>query len=257
MLAMTDAATDAVKAMTLSDEEVKNLAQRAALEADSRHPVAPAGNSYDKRLRRLLAPYVERDGYNLNYKVYLTSEVNAFALADGTVRVYSGLMDLMNDEELLFVIGHEIGHVVEEHSGQKVVMAYASSALRKSLASQNNEIGQIARSIVGAFVQQLTNAQFSQREERQADRYGLTFLQAEGYDPGAAVSALNKLAALAGQHSFLSSHPDPGKRAELVLKADGEKGEVAAIVQTVLQYIQKLIIGAIGLAHYLLEWVCS
>lgn len=258
MLVMTEAAIDAVKAITLSDEEVKNLAQRAAREADNRHPIAPADSSYEKRLRRLLAPHTQRDGYHLNYKVYLTPEVNAFAMADGTVRVYSGLMDLMDDAELLFVIGHEIGHVVEEHSRQKVVMAYGSSALRKGLASQNNEIGQIARSIVGAFAQQLTNAQFSQREERQADRYGLAFLQAEGYDPTAAVSALNKLAVLAGQHSFLSSHPDPGKRAELVLKDDdGQKGKTVSMARTVLHAVQKLIVDAIGLVNSILNWIFS
>jgi putative metalloprotease len=108
VLVMTDAATDAVKAITLSDADVRNLAQRAAHESDSRHLIAPPGSSYDNRLRGLRADYSERDGYNLNFKVYLTEEVNAFAMADGTVRVYSGLMDLMSDEELLFVVGHEI-----------------------------------------------------------------------------------------------------------------------------------------------------
>jgi len=166
VLVMTDAATDAVKAITLSDEQVRSLAQRAAQESDANHRLATPGSSYDKRLRKLVAGNLERDGYTFDFKVYLTDEVNAFAMADGTVRVYSGLMDLMNDEELLFVIGHEIGHVVNDHSKEKVMMAYASSALRKGLASQNNEIGQIARSIVGAFAHQLTNAQFSQHEER-------------------------------------------------------------------------------------------
>jgi putative metalloprotease len=35
--------------------------------------------------------------------------VNAFATADGTIRIYSGLMEMMTDDELIFVIGHEIG----------------------------------------------------------------------------------------------------------------------------------------------------
>ena len=37
-------------------------------------------------------------------------------MADGTIRVYSGLMDLMTDDELLFVIGHEMGHVAVSYT---------------------------------------------------------------------------------------------------------------------------------------------
>ena len=55
-------------------------------------------------------------------------------MANGTIRVFTGLMDLMNDEELLFVIGHEMGHVVRNHSRKKVALAYSTSALRKGLA---------------------------------------------------------------------------------------------------------------------------
>jgi len=258
VLLVTDAASDAVKAISLSDEDVSNLARHAAHESDNRHQIASPDSRYDKRLRRLLAGYSERDGYNLNFKVYLTEEVNAFAMADGTVRVYSGLMDLMEDEELLFVIGHEIGHVVKKHSRQKVVMAYASSALRKGLASQNNEIGQIARSIVGAFAHQLTNAQFSQHEERQADQYGARFLEEEGYDRKTAVSALQKLAALSSQYTFLSSHPDPGKRAE-ILERDGggdeESGE--SFLKTVFAHGRQIISGVFSVASALVNWLFS
>ena len=258
VLVMTDAASDALKAITLSDADVRNLAQRAAHESDNSHQLAATGSSYDKRLRGLLVNCSERDGYNLNFKVYLTEEVNAFAMADGTVRVYSGLMDLMSDEELLFVVGHEIGHVVKKHSRQKVVMAYASSALRKGLASQNNEIGQVARSIVGAFAHQLTNAQFSQHEERQADQYGVRFLEVEGYDAGAAVTALDKLAGLASQHTFLSSHPDPGRRAEHLQQHEGGEGENSdSFLKTAFSYGRRVISGGISLARSLVQWLLS
>ena len=51
------------------------------------------------------------EGMPLNFKVYYVIDVNAFACADGSVRVFSSLMDIMTDEELLGVIGHEVGHV--------------------------------------------------------------------------------------------------------------------------------------------------
>lgn len=254
VLLMTDAATDAVTAITLTDEDVHNLARRAAQDSDSRHRVAPRGNPYNTRLRELVADHSKRDGRSFNFEVYLTEEVNAFAMADGTVRIYSGLMDLMNDAELLFVIGHEMGHVIKDHSRRKVVLAYATSALRKGLASQGNQIGQIAGSVIGSFAEQLTHAQFSQHEERQADQYGATFLQAEGHDVSPAVSALNKLAVLAKQHTFLSSHPDPEARARKLLQGGNDgNDEQLSFLGKLLEYVQKIVLGLLNLIRYLLS----
>lgn len=255
---MTDAATDAVTAMTLSDEDVKNLAQSAAHNSDSQHRVAPIGNPYDARLRKLVADHSQRDGISFNFKAYLTKDVNAFAMADGSIRIFTGLMDLMNDEELLFVIGHEMGHVVMNHSRKKVVLAYSTSALRKGLASQENQIGQIASSVVGSFAEQLTHAQFSQHEERQADIYGGDFLEAEGYHINSAVSALNKLAALANNHTFLSSHPDPEARAKRILQRGNNTGEGQdSILEKVLQYAQNIVTSLFVLIRHLLNWIMS
>lgn len=258
VLLMTDAATDAVTAFTLSDEEVRDLARQAAYASDSQHHVTPKESSYATRLRRLLANYAGSNRNKFNFNVYQTKDINAFAMADGTIRINSGLMDLMNDEELLFVIGHEMGHVVKEHSRKKVVLAYASSALRKGLASQENEVGQIARSTLGTFVEQLTNAQFSQHEERQADKYGVEFLKAEGCDTRAAVSALEKLADLANQHTFLSSHPDPTARTKkLSLDGDSESEDQDSLLATLFKYGEMIVHKLLQLVLALVTWLLS
>ncbi len=208
-----DAGKDAVRAATLTDEDVKRLAVQVARKTDQAHSVAPADNPYARRLARLVGRGDEYDGYTFNYKVYLSPTVNAFAMADGTIRIYSGLMDLLDDHELRFVVGHEMGHVALNHIKKKIMLAYAGRAVRKAIASQQNEAGQIARSSIGALAEKLINAQFSQQEEREADDYGVLYLQKQGYDAGPAISALTKLAALGNRHSFLASHPAPGKRA--------------------------------------------
>lgn len=258
VLMLTDAATDAATAITLTDEDVKKLARHAAQAADGERQVAPAGSPYDTRLRRLVARYSERDGYTFNFKVYLTRDVNAFAMADGTIRVFSGLMDIMNDQELLFVVGHEMGHVVKNHSRKKVVMAYAASAVKKGLAAQENEVGQIARSMVGDFAEQLTNAQFSQHEERQADQYGAALLQAGGHGISPAISALEKLADLARRHTFLSSHPDPAARALRLSKVGvGETEDRKSLTETLFEYGQRLLLGLLDLIRSLIAWLIS
>jgi len=72
---MTEATTEAVVAITLSDEEVQDLARRSALDLDSKHIIAPVGNTYDKRLQKLIAGHTQRDGKSFDYKVYLANEV--------------------------------------------------------------------------------------------------------------------------------------------------------------------------------------
>ena len=58
----------------------------------------------------------EVGGIQLNFKVYDVIDVNAFACGDGSVRVFSSLMDIMTDDELMAIIGHEIGHIVHHDS---------------------------------------------------------------------------------------------------------------------------------------------
>lgn len=222
----TEAGIDAIKAATLSDEKVKELAEQTARFSDSKNTLAASQNKYSQRLHKLTERHVQQDEYVFNFKVYLTPEVNAFAMADGTIRIYSGLMDMMNDGELLFVIGHEMGHVTKDHIRKKLQIAHAAQAVRKGAAAINNEFGAIARSQIGGFAEKLLNAQFSQQEEREADDYGLIFLAQTGHKPTAAISALKKLATLGNSHSFLSSHPAPGARADRLknqLKMQKEK----------------------------------
>jgi putative metalloprotease len=168
----SQAGLEAVQALTLSDEQVARLSAKTAEHMDSRHELAPKNSEYAERLRRLTAGHRELNGYSFDFEVYLSPTVNAFALGDGTIRVYSGLMDMMNDQELLFVLGHEVGHVVSEHVQEKMRIALAASAVRKGVASQQNLIGDLAGSALGGFVQRLLKAQFSQQDEREADDLG-------------------------------------------------------------------------------------
>ena len=213
----TGAAVDAVRAATLSDKEVLEIAAQAARESDRRHVLAAADSPQAQRLRRLVGQEPREGTQGFNVAVYVSPEVNAFAMADGTIRLYSGLMELLDDGELQFVVGHEMGHVEKEHIRKKIRLAYAASAVRKGIASQGGAAGDVAGSLVGGLAEALLNAQFSQLEEKEADDAGLAFLKRQAGNPGDAVSALRKIAGLGRGHSFLSSHPDPDLRAERLL----------------------------------------
>lgn len=208
------AGLDAVKALTLTDAEVKTLGLRGIEESDKQEKLAPASNKYARRLSSLTKKHQKEDGLQLNFKVYLTPEINAFASPDGSIRVYSGLMDMMNDDELRYVIGHEIGHVKRGHSLSAYKAEYLARASRKGLAASGSKGGALAASSYGALVEEAFNAQYSQENEREADDYGLAFNKKYKYKPQAAVSALEKLAKSGGGGGLFASHPAPADRAQ-------------------------------------------
>ena len=59
-------------------------------------------------------------------------------MANGCVRVYSGLMDMMTDDEVRGVLGHELGHVALGHTKNKMQVAYTAMAARGALAASGN-----------------------------------------------------------------------------------------------------------------------
>jgi len=239
-----EAGIDAYKAITLSDQTVAELSAKSSAAIDSQHSIAPADSTYARRLQALVGDLYEVDGYTFDYKVYLKDDVNAFAMADGTIRIYSGLMDLFEDGELCFVIGHEMGHVVKQHTLKQLRLAYAASAVRRGLSSQEGGAADIARSQLGGLVERLMGAQFSQLEEKEADDYGLAFLESKGYAPEDAVSALKKLTGLGSGHSFLSSHPDPGLRAERIsLQIQGKALSVEETQQDLIDTTKSKLFG--------------
>lgn len=83
---------------------------------DSKATIAPANSEYAKRLTTIANALGNNiNGQPVNYKVYMAKDVNAFAMANGCIRVYSGLMDMMTDNEVEAVLGHEMGHVALGH----------------------------------------------------------------------------------------------------------------------------------------------
>lgn len=211
-----EAGQDLVKAEAITDEELKGYFDQMTSQMDQQNQVAPGSNPYAQRLSKMVAGLQNYDGLRLNFKVYVTPQVNAFAMANGTIRVYSGLMDQFSDDEVRYVIGHEIGHVKSGHSKARMQAALRTSALRKGVQSTNTRAGILANTEIGDLFEKVVNAQHSQANEREADDYALGFMRNRKYNAKACVTALDKLATLTGEtsSSFLSTHPSPKDRAD-------------------------------------------
>lgn len=203
----------AYTAATVSEKDVINSAKQSAQEMDKKFKIAPASNAYGKRLSQLVSKYQNVDGLKLNYKAYLSKQLNAFAMPDGTVRVFSGLMDILNDQELMSVIGHEIGHVKLKHSYNQYRKTLLAVSAKEGVSAVGGTVGSLAQSQLGNVALQFVNAQFSQSDELSADAYGVAFMKKNGMNPKAAISAFEKLKKHSGEGGgLLSSHPATSKR---------------------------------------------
>lgn len=219
------AAGDLYTAATISNEELIQLSKEMRAVGDRENKVATGNNKYATRLARLTNRFKKEDGLDLNFKVYITKEINANATADGSIRVYSGLMDMMTDNELIFVIGHEIGHVKDGDSLDKIRMAYGSSGAIKAAAASNKQVGAaLSDTQLGDLLHAVLNAQFSQKQESDSDAYGYNLMKKYKIDTKAAVSALQKLGG--GGTDILASHPGSADRAKAIqamIDADKKK----------------------------------
>lgn len=136
-------------------------------------------------------------------------------MANGCVRVYSGLMDMMNDNEVEGVLGHEMGHVALGHSRKAMQVAYAAVAARTAAASAGGVVEQLSASQVAALGEKLVNSQFSQHQESQADDFSYDLLKKRGIKTEGLATSFEKLAKLGGsESSMFDSHPPSAERAQ-------------------------------------------
>ena len=190
-----------------------------------------------------------------HFRILDSPVVNAFALPGGYVYVTRGLLAyLENEAQLAMVLGHEIGHVLGRHSS------------RQAFEAQRNQLGLIGAAVLGGVLGggnvaegvlnyggaglQLLQLKNSRGAEREADQAGVAYTEFAGYDATQAARffvALQRLGAESGQSipNFLSTHPDPGERAQtipqLAAQYDPQGTEVDA--PEYLQQIEGIVVG--------------
>ena len=185
--------TTARNANILKDADIFKEAKKRADTFDKQYKIAAPGNPYNLRLQRIVKGRLNEKELNVDLKVYLDPKVNIATFANGSVRVFSGLMDRLNDEELFAVVAHDLSHLQLGHYKRELPI------------------------------------QFSLEDEEEADRYIATLLQGRQYNSASLVSSLTKLAIIANEEKNLSiiteTHPQPYLRAQSIAHQQGEHFE--------------------------------
>lgn len=214
------------QALTLSDEQMAQYVKESVEYMDKNNPVLPDDSPYTQRLHKLVTGINDADGIPLNFKVYDVVDINAFACPDGSVRVFSSLMDIMDDDELMGIIGHEIGHVMKHHSKNAFKNELLTGALIDAVGATSSKVAKLTDSQLGKLGTSLISAKYSKKQENEADDCGYDFLVAHGRNPWGMVKAFEKFQAIENSSSqkasylqkMFSSHPETKARIERMTK---------------------------------------
>lgn len=176
---------------------------------------------YVDRLNRV-APKVLRaageDPARWDYKVFDSKSLNAFALPGNHFAVYTGIMDIMsNDDQLATVVGHEVAHVRANHGGERVSQQLgASVAMQAAQAAigSGSQTGQLALGALGLGAQYGVLLPFSRKHELEADKLGILYMHRAGYDANQALTFWQKMGSSGGPKppEIMSTHPSDTTR---------------------------------------------
>ena len=141
--------------------------------------------------------------------------VNAWCMAGGRMAVYTGLLQKLDptDDELAQVLAHEISHALANHTAERMSVAIATNAgvALAGVLSEDSQAAMSTAAIAAALAIQMPN---SRTAESEADEIGIEIAAKAGYNPNAAISLWQKMAAVSGSGppQFLSTHPSPANR---------------------------------------------
>ena len=210
--------------MLTSPSEEAQLGEQAWREVLSQNRVS--GNSkYNIALKRVganLAKAANKPEYKWEFIVFENTEPNAFCLPGGKVGVYSGLFQYTaNDAELSAVVGHEIGHAIARHGGerksQSAVQEVGAQAVATTLNGKSAGTVQAAMIAYSAGTNLGVMLPYSRTHEYEADKLGLVFMAKAGYNPNASITFWQKFGQLSQTGTvgeFFSTHPMSEKRIE-------------------------------------------
>ena len=161
------------------------------------------------------------DGYQWEYNLVDSKEVNAWCMPGGKIVVYTGLLPFtQNEAALAVVMGHEITHALAQHGNERMSMGLVQQlggvALSVALSNKPAETQSMFMNAYGVGSNVGVMLPFSRKDEYEADKFGLNFAAMAGYNPQEAIALwerMEKAAAGSGKPpEFMSTHPSEGNR---------------------------------------------
>jgi beta-barrel assembly-enhancing protease len=192
------------KAVFLIPEEYDNTIGQSFLEEYLKH------NSIDTAKTNALNLFAKqltlKNTKKIHFTVIKSSTINAFALPDGSVIIFSGIIDSMrNYDELAGLIGHEVSHINNRHSMKMICRNLSGYIFISAVLSDVNGI----MAVIGDNLNSLQLLSYSRNFERQADYEGLDIMKINRINPEGMINLFKRLQSNKDvlMPEFLSTHP--------------------------------------------------
>lgn len=173
---------------TIEDEKKLGKEFYEKLKAKDLFVENPRVNKYVDRLGHLLLSHDKKSFFDFTFSVINNPGINAFATPGGYVYIYSGLIELTeNESQLAGVLAHEIGHIKARHiaqtieSSKKINIATLAAILAGAFLGGSGELGAAVASFSMATAATL-NLKYSRKHEEEADRLGMLYMVETGYN---------------------------------------------------------------------------
>lgn len=181
--------------------------------------------AYVKEVGQRVASEADRD-LPYEFEIINSSVPNAWALPGGKISINRGLLTEMGSEaELAAVLGHEVVHAAARHSAHAQSRAVLTQGavllggIAVGVATDRQEYATVA--ILGGMLgAQLVSQRYSRNAEREADYYGMIYMDRAGYDPQGAVDLMESFLRLSEGRDpgfmagLFASHPPSRERVE-------------------------------------------
>ncbi len=199
----------------------------------SKNPAAPASNpdaimvkNIGNKISSAVTQYMKLngqakrvEGYQWEFNLVNSKEINAWCMPGGKVVVYTGLLPVTKDEtSLAFVMGHEIGHAVARHGNERMsqmlLTAMGGIALDVALSQKPEQTRALFLSAYGVGTTVGVLLPYSRTHESEADKLGMVFMAMAGYNPSLAPQVWERMSAAGGAKmpEILSTHPSDATR---------------------------------------------
>jgi predicted Zn-dependent protease len=172
---------------------------------------------------RRLSAHAGGPRYPYVFSVANYREINAFALPGGPVWINRGAIAAAATEaQFASVLAHEIAHIAQRHAANQITKNLVANGMLGLLGAMLGNgggartAGIAAQALAGSYM-----LKFSRDDEREADRVGAQIMERAGYDPREMIAFMETLRRAQGRDPgsvavFLSSHPAPGERIDLL-----------------------------------------
>jgi predicted Zn-dependent protease len=208
-------ATGRNEAIFLNSQAEVSIGESVIPEFLNKHPLSndPALNERLRRIGGRLANASDRQDILYKFYVLKDKELNAMTLPGGFVYVNQGLMNILDDDELAYVVGHEVGHVAARHIAKKLQanMAY-QLLLGAAFAGFGDSSGAASNAAQGLdAVYNIVSLGYSRKDEYEADRLGAKYSFKSGFNPWSSLTALEKIKKEEGPNwkvmGYFRTHP--------------------------------------------------